>query len=373
MRLGRILCFLAGGAFLCYAPIRAAAQNGQPGEASGGVPEPAVFSLMPLLEAALSGDLIWRPDWPPDIPPDSFSLPGEQRDAPLSITLSNGDETYRFRRDSAGRLREFPFFSPDARMDVQAVYDSAAELVSMSVSAAAPGGNGEAGQTVWNITFPPDFLLYGGPSPVRVSRDGGDFFVFFLETPAFISETWYDEAGNLLAYFRAAVLRQNGSWRIRSLQTRDAEGRRSGEYAFDAGGNISEVRSPRGVFQALYRDKRPRYWERRPSEGGGDARFTLQWDERALLMNLGIDPSARADASALADEAILAEGEGNALADASALAAEATSPVEYRYEYALDAAGNWIRRQDIAIISSFGVFVPRPDRAWTRHIGFTGD
>jgi hypothetical protein len=381
MRCRRIVLLLIIAFFPLYTPARAGAQTGPEGEPSAPVenagetlsaaPGPAVFPLVPLLEAAFSGELRWRPDWPADIPPDGFSLSGEQPAAlgrPLSLTLSNGADTYRFRRDGAGRLREFPFFSRDTAAQVQAAYGLFGEMVSMSVSSAEPGADGEAA-AAWDCVFPPDFFLYdaGSPGgvllPVRVSRKNTVFFVFLLESPAFLSETWYDGEGNPLAYFKAPIRRENGSWRIQALHTWDAEGQRSDEYFFDSGGNISEIRSPAGIFSALYAGSRPRYWERRSAgDGEGEteppSRFALQWDEQELL--LGIRPETGVEEEAPpADLAVSADAAG--------------PPVEFRYEYTWDAAGNWIKRQDIAMLSYFGVLAPRPGREWSRQISFSGD
>ena len=319
---------------------------------------PAPFSLLPLIEAACNGELRWRPDWPGHFPPDAFILSGETPSAPrrsVVMVLDDGDEPYRFSRDRSGRLGEFPFFAPNAVLRVSAGYGPSGGLARMSVT--APAARGEAAgdenpETRWEIEFPPDFFPYGGASPggvfppLRVSQEEEVFFVFLFESPLFLSETWYDGEGELLAYFKATVYRENGFWRIRALQTWDGQGPRSADYFFDSGGNITGVRSPEGNFQALYRDGRPRYWERRPPDGDSGetappARFSLQWDEPGLLRVLKPETPAGEEA-----------------------------PVEYRYEYRRDDAGNWISRQDIAIINRFGVFAPRPDREWTRRISF---
>jgi hypothetical protein len=389
-----LLCSLVVVSLL-YMPVRVAAQAADApplAEDSAGEPNapvPAVVPLIPLLEAAFSGNLRWRPDWPEELPPDAFSLPGEGPDAPhrpLSITLSNGTETYTFRRDSAGRLREFPFFMGDSAVRVRAAYGPGGELLSMSVSAALPAADArnadarnadahnatdahaaaeseglpaESAETVWDCVFPADFTLYGGDSrsgalaPVTVSAGGAAFFVLLRESPAALSETWYDGEGSPLVHYNAPVLWEQGSWHIRSLRTWDGEGPRLVEYAVDSGGNISEVRSPEGRFTALYQGTRPRYWERQPAarpagEGEGEppesphSRSVLHWDARGFLESLSLENAADSP----------------------------ETPVEYRYEYTQDA-GNWIKRQDIAITGQFGVFVPRPGLVWTRAISFT--
>jgi hypothetical protein len=314
-----------------------AAESAAPDE-TGDTTGPAAFSLIPLLEAAFSGELRWRPDWPVVFPPDAFCLAGESSPgAPggsLAITLSGETEIFSFHRNDRGRLDEFPFFFSDAWYKIQAAYADSGAILSMNISA----------ETSWTIEFPPDFFPYndalapvdGVFPPIRVAGGEAVCFVIILENPAFISETWYDQAGNLMAYFKARIhrdfagLRPGRGWRVQSLQIRDQDGLRAEDYFFDAAGNLSEVRREAGVFSALYQGKRPRYWER--PDGSP---VTLQWDRRGLLV--GRKPGGAAD-----------------------------SPAEYRYEYELDTAGNWLKRQDIAIISRFGVFVAQTGKAWSR-------
>jgi hypothetical protein len=374
MRTWRSLFPLIGVITLLSAPFCVSAQTGKaasvPAEASDAGTEtgPVVFSLIPLLEAAFNGELSWRPDWPADIPVDGFALSPEKSGSSLGIVLSNGVETYTLKRNVRGRLTEFPCFSQGACLQVKAAYGVSGEVLSMIVNAG--DGSSQTGNTAaqtWDIVFPPDFFPCddnppGGTfPPVRVSRGETAFFVVWYESPAFLSETWYDEAGNMSAYFKAPVRWENGRWRALSLQTWDAAGMRSEDYFFDGSGCISEVRSPDGRFSALYRNNRPRYWERQPSGGEetAAAQMALQWDERGFPASLRFEDAAPADVPSAdsADAPVMAE----------------SPPLEYRYEYELDIAGNWIKRQDIAIIRRFGVLAPRLERSWTRQIEFTGD
>ncbi|MDR2433069.1 MAG: hypothetical protein LBD47_00685 [Treponema sp.] len=399
---------------LALFPIRAAAQNNREGGAAvaapaGDVPDgesaPVIFPLIPLLETAFNGELRWRPDWPGDIPPDGFLLAAENllsgggsgaRRPPFFLTLSNGSETFSFERDKAGRLREFPFFSRNARLSVKAAYDDSGAMLSMNVRAAAckneAGGEGadsgisedenagsEITEITWDIEFPPDFFPYSERSPggdfppVKVSQGDTGFFVFFFESQAFFSETWYDGGGNPLVFFRANVRPENGFWTVQALHSWDAKGRQSEEYSFDAGGNISGIRSPEGTFSALYTGNVPRYWERRPVSGEeAVSRAALQWDERGLLLGLSFEDAVPSAGSVPASSVETAPLELN-LPDAPPAEEAGPPPLEYRYTYELDTAGNWISRQDIAIIGRFGVFVPRPGRSWTRRISFAGN
>jgi hypothetical protein len=385
MRIWRSFFPLIGVITLLFAPLFAPlCVSAQTGNAA---PAPAVFSLIPLLEAAFNGELCWRPDWPADIPVDGFALSSE-KPAPLGITLSNGLETYTFQRNAQGRLVEFPCFSQDLFLQVKAAYGVSGEILSMNVNVVvaaggivaaggggAGGGGADGGLTdqTWDFEFPSGLLLYDDNSPdgtfppIKVTSGEAVFFVVLFESPALLSETWYDEAGNMLAYFKAPVRRENGRWMTLSLQTWDGEGTRSGEYAFDSYGNISEVRSPGGRFSALYRDKRPRCWEQQPAgteEIPTAPRMTLQWDEQGLLVSLGFNAGGNSAGGVTAAVPVDAS---------SADPGFEPPPLEYRYEYELDIAGNWIKRQDIAIISRFGVLAPRPGKTWTRRISGTED
>ncbi|MDR1576054.1 MAG: hypothetical protein LBS37_08625 [Treponema sp.] len=399
---------------LALFPIRATAQNNHAQRTAVETPAedlpddesaPVIFPLIPLLETAFNGELRWRPDWPDDIPPDGFSLTAENlrsgggsdaRWLPFSFTLSNGSETFSFKRDEAGRLREFPFFSRNGRLSVKADYDDSGAMLSMNVRAAAceneADGEGadsgvsedesaesEISEITWDIEFPPDFFPYSESSPggdflpVKVSCGDTDFFVFFFESQAFFSETWYDSGGNPLVFFRANVRPENGSWTVQALHSWDAKGRQSEEYSFDAGGNISGIRSPEGTFSALYTGSVPRYWERQPVSGeAAVSHAALQWDERGFLLSLSFEDAPPAAGSVPVSSVETALLEVNP-PDAPAAEEAEPPPVEYRYKYELDAGGNWISRQDIAIIDRFGVFVPRPGRSWTRRISFAGN
>jgi hypothetical protein len=314
------------------------------------------FYLLPLLEAAFSGDLPWRPDWPTDFPPDGFSLPAGKM-SPLSLALSDGEDFFYFKRNSAGRLEEFPFFLPNGYLKVKAAYTASGALRTMNVSVvsanevsaetanlAAAETAAPAAEVIWNMDFPVDFFSYSDSSPgvfqpVRINRDDAVFFVFIFESPAFLTETWYDGEGNLLAFCKALVNRENmplfslhQPWRIRSLQTQDASGLYNEDYFFGSDGNISEIRSTAGIFSALYRDGRPCYWQQ------PDFSCDLQWDTQGFLTG------------------------------------KKTENQEFRYEHEPDASGNWVKLREIAIINQFGVFAPQPPvKTWSRWISLESD
>jgi hypothetical protein len=331
-------------------------------EASAAQNEPpqtsaAVFPLFPVLEAAFSGELFWRPDWPESFPPDAFSpAGGGYRKAfanpALAITLSNGIDSFSFLRDSANHLREFPFFLQSGAAKVEALWTDTGALRELKISAASPDS-----ETLWNFTFPPDFFSLndisrnGAFSPVNVSSNGANFFVVLHESGELFTETWYDEQGNLSVFFGFLLLQKKGeSYRVGGMQKLDAAGSQSTDYYFDSEGNITEIRFPDAVFQALYRDRRPRYWKLQPEKELPVSRLALQWDARWLLVNIRtLDESAGANS-----------GEGSLSMNAP--------PKEYRYEYELDSGGNWTKRQDIEMINQFGLLIPRAGKTWLRVI-----
>ena len=302
------------------------------------------FFLIPVLDAVFSCNPRWSPDWPSDIPPDGFSLsPGNP---PLRILeLSNGDETFTLTRDREGRLLEFPFFYKDGCAKVRTKYSPSGALQTMGISFKKISAQDEE---TWDITFPPDFLPYSGLSPggsfpvVRVSTGDSDFFVFIFESPIFLTETWYDSGGNMLAFCKASVDIENGAWRTRSLQIHGESGIRFEDRFFDSFGDITEIHyssddsEDRRVL-ALYRDSMPTYWR---FDG---LRYELQWDTRSILTIIKAwDESGGLD-------------------------------TEYRYKYDMDAFGNWVRREEAAYRIQFDLLTPQPSYSrgiWSRRLEY---
>jgi hypothetical protein len=339
-----------------------------------GAAQTAPFPLIPLLENISSGEVRWRPDWPPEFPPDGFVSSGQN---PLSLVLSSGSETYRLDRDNQGRLLSFPCFvqgkfiqaeidySPSGEIKaIRAVFPEAAEppLSDSEQTSETPGGSQS-----WTIDFPQFSQSAGAgdlgaaepPRPLRASSGDTAYFVFFFEAPLFISETWYDSEGNMVAYFKADIRREGPAWRSLFLESRTEAGLVTEEYYYDSEGNISEIKSDGALYSALYRNRRPLYWERKAAEQEdgtlpNQALYILQWDERGFLVNL----------RALAPEAAPEIAETETLADSQ----PDEGPGEFRYDYESDENGSWTQRQDIEIISRFGLAVPRPGRTWTRRI-----
>jgi hypothetical protein len=313
------------------------------------------FLLIPILETAFSGNLRWHPDWPIDIPPDGFSLLKENV-LPQTIELSNGDQSYTVRRDSEGRLLEFPFFLANGYAKVEISYTAVGAAKDMSVVffSSETDETGEeteedpsqedaaqSEQRLWTVTFPADFLPYsefspgGSFPPLTVFQDEDVFNVYFFESPVFLSEAWYNGEGEMLVFCKALIDHEAGGWRVRSLQIYDSEGLRFVDYSFDSGGNITEVQMEGKTFSAIYRGSRPVFWRL------ADLRYELQWDTQGILT------------------IIKAAGETLGLVS------------EYRYEYERDADGNWLERQETAYGDIFGVLARYPPGSrgtWSRRI-----
>jgi hypothetical protein len=316
------------------------------------------FSLIPLLEAAFSGNACWRPDWPQDIPPDGFSLQREN-EIPEEIELFNNDRKFNIRRDSEGRLVEFPFFMADGYVKVQTVYSNTGAMQTMSASFFPNDAlvAVQADQTegkIWNIEFPAGFTPYGDFSPggtfppAKISCGVDVFYVFFFESSAFFTETWYDGEGNFLSFRKALVDRKNDvgdfnpssacTWRIRSLQIHGSASPGFEDYFFDSNGNITEVRISEKSFQAVYRNGRPRYW--RYQDG---LQYDLHWDAQGFLTSI------------------------------KTVEKTWESHKEYRYEYRIDESGNWINRMETAFGTQSDLLIPTPSYSrgtWNRRMRF---
>jgi len=303
------------------------------------------FFLVQILETVFSGDVRWRPDWPADIPPDAFLI--HQKDVlPAVIELSNETENFILRRDSEGRLLEFPFFYEGGYAKVQAVYAASGALRNMSLTLKNLSSQDEESpeeEEKTDIVFPPDFMPYSGLSPggsfppITVTSGDSVFFVFIFESPVFLTETWYTEDGNMLAYCKAPVNVEHGKWRIRSLQIHDAGGIRFVDYFFDSFGNVTEINLEDRVFSAFFRDRRPGFWQQ------DDFQYDLQWDTQGTLT------------------VIRATGADDSLF------------TEYRYGYEKDTFGNWVKRQETAYIIQFDLLAPNSSHSrgiWNRRIEY---
>ena len=340
--------------------LSAAAQEPLPDSPAGEAPR--FIPLGPLLEALAAGDLFWRPDWPGNFPPDAFSLSGGRA---LSLTLTAGGESLCLRRDQEGRLREFPLFFDGTFIPVKAGYDSLGRLQRLSAGAAGDS-------LVFEV--PENFLNPGAVDPVRVNLGGTWYFVVVLEEGAALSETWYDEAGNFAAWYRAQIRRDGASWRIRSLESRGGGPLIREDYDFDNNGRITAVHSPRGEFSAQYRNGRPVYWDRSPAPEAvpaaeNAAAGTAPADDKAAVAP---EAAPEAEAAAAAPErpgAFALQWDERGLLTARRPRVEEGAG-EFRYDYENDRRGNWIRRQDTEMIDLEGIRFPLFRGYYERRISY---
>ncbi|MDR0444461.1 MAG: hypothetical protein LBH44_13765 [Treponema sp.] len=308
--------------------------------------KPLIFSILPIIETAFSGELSWRPDWPLDIPPDAFFPIGKNKE-PGTLELYNVSVNYKVKRDDNNRLVEYPFFLPDECVKIEMAYASNGALLNMIISfdeketTETDDESQNENKKTFNVKFPENFMPYtdlspgGSFPPVEISSGDDIFYVFFFESPAFLTETWYDSEGVFLSFNKALVNRDNSAWRIWSLQMHNAGDTLIDDYYFDSSGNVTEIRRQDRRFSAVYGNGLPRFWQ------CPDFRSELQWDTQGFLT------------------AVKTTGETT---DAN---------IDYTYEYKRDEAGGWSERQETAFVSRFDLSIPEPTYSrgiWYRKI-----
>jgi YD repeat-containing protein len=317
----------------CAAFLGLAALSALPGQDAADL-----FPLSLLLDAAVAGDIPWRPDWPVALPPDGFA-PASGRVAALTLVLPAGSADavpangpgdsggapdgaegegaaaeYRLVLDTVGRFVEFPFFVNGVVRQATADYGGGGPAEPRKIVVDTP-----AAPDTWEF----EFLEYrqGAPGLVRISHGGDWYFAApdYLETRT--NETWYSAEGLAQGFFALEYRLQDGARRLVST-----DGRSDGDeiiltYDYNSAGRLSGISAPGGEYAALYdAAARPRYWER--PEGA----YALQWDERGLLVRLtGGAPEEQ---------------------------------IDLRYDYTLDERGNWIERRETAFDRRFGRLVP---------------
>ena len=179
------------------------------------------FYLIPVLETAFYKNIFFRPDWPFDIPPDSFMVSANDKRFD-SIEIYNEDISYIVKYDNIGRLIEFPHFFQGKYAVIKVEYSENGSVTDINILLY----EGES-QNIkdYKITFPVDFLPYsdfspgGSFPPVTVTLDDKTFYVFIFETISFLTETWYDNDGNMLVFCKAVIEQIEKSWRVRSFQS----------------------------------------------------------------------------------------------------------------------------------------------------------
>ncbi|WP_010261011.1 hypothetical protein [Treponema primitia] len=322
------------------------------------------FPLSLLLEAALAGDIPWRPDWPAAMPPDGFSLnsgqvlsltltlpagfldptPSEASgDTPAAAgTIPAGDDAdgetsveYRIIRNADGRLLEFPFFLNGNFYQVGVHYDTADPVLIRKITLDNP-----ASQDPGENTFEFEFLEYRQeePSLVRIKLGETWYFVAPEYLERRVNETWYDPEGLAQAFFSLEYRAVEGKKRLFSIDSRSDQGQAILVYEYNSAGRISGISALDGEYAALYTAAaQVRYWER--PEGN----YTLQWDEKGFLVRMT----------------------GVLTGDSSA-----PQQSDIRYEYTLDERGNWTERREISFARLFGRLVPNSETVIHRTISY---
>ncbi|AEF86224.1 hypothetical protein TREPR_1663 [Treponema primitia ZAS-2] len=363
------------------------------GEAPVAETVPGLFPLNLLLDALESGGSPWQPDWPLVMPPDGFTLSGGYA-LSLTITLPAEDpgteaavteaptagagtgntaaakaaatgasdtsaeaagtsapSQYRFARNPGGRILAFPFFINGNFYQAEIVYDQAGLINTITL-------DNPANPDPWEF----EFLQYeqGEGALARINHSGTWYFAALEYLDKRANETWYDPEGQALAFFsleyreKALLAQQNPpEKRLISLDSRDEQGQGIWVYNYDSFDRVSALDTPDGSYSALYaaserfaakaRSSFPRYWERPESN------YTLQWDERGLLVRLTEHAKPGSPPPVLPESA---------------------SAGDIRYEYTLDSRGNWTERREISLIRRFGRLVPGSEGVITRAINY---
>jgi len=264
----------------------------------------------------------WQPDWPLDLPPDAFKV----QNGTIGRALVEGNGySLGLRYDTEGRLREFPFLLNGRMAQASLVYGEALTVHELILTD--------------ELSYRFEFLEYDDsyPSLVRVSRTDAWYFIALSKKGNVITETWFDEEGIALTSYAFSLTEIGGASRIRAFRDYGNNGADM-EFFYDSRNLLTESSCVNGVFKVLYfREDLPRYWERRPLDGGSAGKFSLQWDEKGFLV------SVSAENGKLPDDA-----------------------AECRYEYSLDWRGNWIERREIRMLRRSGLLVPSPGTTFRR-------
>jgi len=295
-----------------------------------------IFPLALVLEWAEYASERWYPDWPLEMPTDAFKV---QSGEISGCEITQDDFSLGFKIDEAGRAEKFPLMLNGEIAQAALIYGGFSEILEIDVTF-------PSGDNPWRL----EFLEYRNSFPYLVraycagteGAEGLWYFIYFSRGIWEILETWYDENGNALGVFGFSLAEVGKNPRIRTVK--DYSTADITELFYDSRGLVTGVSGPAGYFNVLYfREDSPRYWERRPAADnavGGNlvaaGNFTFQWDETGLLRRLS------------------GEDENNSLL------------VDYRYEYTLDEAGNWIERRETRMIRDLGLLVPSPGITFKR-------
>jgi hypothetical protein len=226
-----------------------------------------------------------------------------------------------------GRVEEFPIMLNGVMAQAGVSYSRGSEILGISLTFTPMGAEEESAEPA---KFEVLEYMDSYPSMVRCSRGDAWYFISLSRGGDGIIETWYDEEGKYIGAYGYTFGKIGNDSRIRFCRDySNPEG--VTEYHYDSRLLVTESLGPGGVYKVLfYRDDLPRYWEYRPNgETGG--KYTLQWDEQGLLLQI--------------------TGDGE---------------IYRRYEYTLDGKGNWIERQEFRMTRQSELWVPVPGAAIRR-------
>jgi YD repeat-containing protein len=329
--------FFIATALVTAEPMREAPLTSSSMKAPEQVGELVPFPIAPLLIATEQRNISWRPDWDMAIPVDAFVV-AATRSLPRSITLALDGAAYRVAWNQNGSLTAFPFLLNNTLTQVVVMASNDRKVAGFRIGAALSGEKAGAGDNLaWELRFIGD---KANPQARARVTDGGElvYFVALQFEIGGISETWYDEAGAVLALFSSSV----SSGELRALDSRFETGDATEQYEYDSFGNVTETNSVRGRFSAVYSEtQQPRYWE--TLEGATRWHYSLQWDAGRLVRLTGVEGPLVVEAGADTDE--------NALADNGVA-------IDLRYDYTLDARGNWIERRETRMTRRLEALVP---------------
>ena len=322
--------------FLCLSlmvlmfPLSAIQAQNDGGRAAG---PSGIFPLALVLEAAEFSAAeagIWRPDWPVQLPPDAFRV---LAGAVSGITLEGEGVLLTFRYDhEENRLEEFPFMLNGRMAQVSLGFRDGA-IREMTVSFPPDEG-------AWELEFLE--YRYGNPGglglwfPVlaRGYFAGSWYFVSLSRWARGITETWFDQEGNVLGGYAFSLTEYGEGQRIRSVRPLLAPDAPEIRLYYDSWGLVTRIAGPGGAYTALHhRDVFVRYWER------GDGAFYLQWDANGVLVRMTHTDAEEPD-------------------------------LEYRFEYTFDERGNWVERREIVMIRRGGFWFPSPGTIFKRSLEY---
>ena len=238
-----------------------------------------------------------------------------------------------FRQNAEGMVQEFPFMLGGSMVQVSLNFREA-ELSGLSLGF-------PPGQDLWELEFLEH--EFDHPSLVRAFFGATWYFITFSRWERGITETWFDVEGNFLGAYLYSLAELGEAQRIRSIRDLHSPDSDTGTaFYYDSWGLLTGISGPGGLYTVLhYRDALPRYWGRPSAQGDSGGLFYLQWDANGFFVRMLREaPETGANA-------------GGWLA-------------ERRFEYTLDARGNWIERREILMVYHAGFLFPAPGTTFRR-------